>query len=367
MSKFELSITPDYVADWTVSDAIRELFQNAIDQEVVNPSNKMFFNYDEDTETISVGNKESILEPKSLLLGASSKSDNDSTIGKFGEGYKIGTVVLLRNDKKVTFYNYGVKEVWQPRFVNSRRYGTKIPVFEISKNHFWNRVPDNNLTIVVEGITLNEYEEIKNNILYLQDKEALQGENIIETSYGKILLDDKYKSRIFVNGLYVSTNNNFKYGYDIKPKHLKLDRDRKLIPDYDLSSVTSYMWTSSDRYDLIEELLDDKYPDVQGLGYKSGIGMRDDIHNRFKKKYGENAIPVTSTYEIEGLQKGYKPIIVNYTYKDVITGSRNYEKPKEVATPKEKLVEWIEIHQEVLEDNISEEELDKLMDIIELL
>lgn len=40
-SKYELTISTNYVPDWTYIEAFRELFQNAIDNEITNPDNKM--------------------------------------------------------------------------------------------------------------------------------------------------------------------------------------------------------------------------------------------------------------------------------------------------------------------------------------
>ena len=161
-SKFELTIDVNYVKGWGIAQAIRELFQNAKDEEVQNPENTAFFGYDEDTQTLTIGNKQSVLNIESLLLGVSTKTDDKHTIGQFGEGYKIATMVLLRTEHPITFYNYGAKEVWTTRLVKSRRYnGRLVPTFFVDKNYFWQSVPDNNLTIKVENVTLNEYEQIR--------------------------------------------------------------------------------------------------------------------------------------------------------------------------------------------------------------
>ena len=110
-TKIELTIAPNYVPSWGIVEAIRELFQNALDQQEQYPDNEMDWSYDEDEQKITISNKTSTLTAQTLLLGATSKAGDVSTIGQFGEGYKIATLVLLRNNKKITFYNYGAKEV----------------------------------------------------------------------------------------------------------------------------------------------------------------------------------------------------------------------------------------------------------------
>ena len=45
MANYELTVSMGYVPTWTHVDAVREIFQNAKDEETVNPENKMFFDY----------------------------------------------------------------------------------------------------------------------------------------------------------------------------------------------------------------------------------------------------------------------------------------------------------------------------------
>ena len=48
-----------------------------------------------------------------------------------------------------------------------------------------------------------------------------------ETKYGEIILDEAYAGEVYVNGLFVDCNSDLKYGYNFKPKYIRLERDRK--------------------------------------------------------------------------------------------------------------------------------------------
>ena len=101
MRKYELSISADYVPEWGVVEATREFFQNSIDEQTRDGSNKMFFNYDSETQVMRIGNKHSDLDIKTLLFGVTTKAKDSEMIGNHGEGYKIATVVFLRlGDRK---------------------------------------------------------------------------------------------------------------------------------------------------------------------------------------------------------------------------------------------------------------------------
>lgn len=363
MTKYELSLTRDYVPSWTIVDAMRELFQNALDQQIQVEDNTMFWEYHPEIESFHIGNKLSILEPKTLLLGSSTKTEDKSTIGQFGEGYKIATLVLTRLGKKVTFFNYGAREVWKARFSKSKKYGAEILVFEVDKKFPWAAVPNNNLTIVVEGITPEEQMEIWNSNLHLQSAYSYWG-----TPMGKILTDPRHKGMMFVNGLYICTSKEFGYGYNFNPEHVTLDRDRKLITDFNLSWTTSQMWASfqddddSWDYDAIDaagQLLEKNMPDVKYFKTANNYSNRprykavlDQAHDSFKTDYGENAVPVSYQHELETVPSTHKAVLVPEVYKEAITSSPKYVAPARVVKKslRDRVEEWMGKWDEKIDD-----------------
>jgi hypothetical protein len=324
MQKIELTITPNYVPSWGIVDAVRELFQNALDQQEQKPDNEMSWSYDPDTETLRICNKYSVLTANSLLLGQTTKADDASTIGQFGEGYKIATLVLLRNGKNVTFYNYGAKEVWSPRFVNSRRFGTQVLTFFIDKKAFWEKVPDADLSIEISGISVEEFEDIKaKNLHVLKDYSV-----VATTQYGDII---DIPGNVYVNGLFVCEFKRYKYGYNFKPEYLTLDRDRKMVSDFDLCWIASRAWGSVDESHskLLLELInqgaaDVGYIDSMTLFNSKDAKLRDMCYTDFLMKHGDMAIPVATQDELERVPKGYKGVMVPKTYNALIRSSSRF-------------------------------------------
>lgn len=358
MSKFELSLARDYVPDWTIVDAIRELFQNALDQEAQMPDNTASWSYKDGTFKIS--NKTSTLETKSLLLGITTKEGDDRTIGQFGEGYKIATLVLLRNAKEVTIYNYGLREVWRPRFVKSRRFGAEILTFFVDKKYPWTQVPDNDLTIEVTGITEEEWhEQIVPSNLHLQT-----GVKIEETSeLGEALGDPRHAGLVFVNGLYVCKYEPYHFGYNFNPGSLKLDRDRKLVSDFDLRWLASKLWVDSPRaIDLVElDLVDVSY--LSDLAwYGSTASLYNAALARFRLVHGPRAVPVSTQAEADNVPTGYKAVIVSDNYKSLITKSSAYEELiDDTISPLDKLQQWFEL----IEGSLTEEQSEQFKEIME--
>lgn len=357
MRTYELSLTTNYVMDWDFSMAIREIIQNGTDQETVDPYNRFSIEYRDGV--IRFINTRSKLKINTLLLGRSSKSGNDETVGQFGEGYKIGALVLNRLGKTFTIYNNGRNEIWRSRFVNSRRWHDQIFVFDVEDHP----TDEQELVIEVGNVTPEEYEDLQSKWLgFLDDYKR------INTTYGEILMDPEQKNRIYVNGLFISCNAELQYGYNFKPAYLKLERDRKSCDTWDAQKLTGKMLSEafdkgeidgSDIYELVEDEADD-------VGVMPFINKNDNVCaclvQKLEEKYQEPekpVIPVTANSDYEKVERyGGRPVFVNYTMGNLLR-SETQNKIKDLMnayetkegkkyTVKEKLMMWLDCYEQQL-------------------
>lgn len=326
MKRFDLGMSINYCPTWGVVESVREFFQNAHDEEIVNPENKMYFGYNKDSKTLCIGNKNGRLTTNTLLLGQSSKRDSSETIGQHGEGYKVATVVLLRNGKTVKVYNRADKEVWTAKTVKSRRYQADVVVFDIEKVSIFKSVPDHDLIFEISGIDEDEYNAIVDSNLFLQD--LREGEDYITSNPGypltthmcKVLTGEKHAGKLFVGGLYVTTSKYAKYGYDFAPGLVKLDRDRGFIDGIDLQFLTAKVISATGDTELINEaknFWDGSYFKYYLSNYKSVFDnssyaeMFDKSYQEFLDENGEDAIPVQTTDDFNMLSRnGFNPVLV---------------------------------------------------------
>lgn len=382
MKRFELGMSIDYCSTWGVVEAIREIFQNALDAQTANPDNEMYFKYDQDKETLFIGNKKGILGTNTLLLGTTSKAGNNNFIGKFGEGYKVATVVLLRLGKKVTVYNGNANEIWTAHTINSRRYNAKVAVFDIENTQ---SVADKvkellnlgisgnsskkktyNLVFSVSGITADEYKEIVYSNLYLQEFQEIP-DNEKKTRYVKsiydgdkvcrILTDESQSGRLYVGGLYVTTSKRAKFGYDFSPNMVTLDRDRGFIDNMDLQWLCSKALLMSNNSKLIEDAKDSwdgEYIRVFASHRMDEKNVCEAIQpscdkecNAFYEEYGDDAVAVTDTNEFNSLKKkGVNAVMTTERQYFYVTNSSSYKAPEEEYDEEEdaakQLFDWYE-------------------------
>lgn len=363
-SRKYLNLSFGYVPDWNYISAIREIMQNSLDAEVQDPANKMYFDYNKDSRILSIGNRNGILEESSLLLGTSSKREDSNQIGQHGEGYKVATVVLLREGFGVKIYNWNKKQVWVAKSIKSRTYKENIPVFDIEQ-HLFKKGAD--LVFEISGVTEDMFEKVIDSNLWLYERYRGTLGEVRLSDRGKVLLDEKFKNKVFVKGLYVCDNPKISFGYDFLPSDVRLDRDRRLVDTFDILWNAGRVISGTKDLELIKkclELNDGKY--LCNFTYNVPSDFKNSVAEDFFSEHGDDCVPCTSEKEFNNAVKsGHKAVLVNESQANLIKSSSIYvETGVRVKSLKEQLQDWYYKVADILDGDEYKELLEEGSDLI---
>lgn len=374
---YELSLTENYVSDWTFNDAIRELIQNGTDQEILDSENEFILEYDREEKILRLKNSKSKLKINTLLLGSSTKSKNEDTVGQFGEGYKIAALVLNRLGKTFKIYNNEKKEVWTSRFKNSEKWKEKILSFYISQRE----TEEIGLCIEVGNVEKDEYYGLSDVWLKFNEDNYMPMD-MVDTSYGEILLDEGYSGSVWVNGLFVNCNADLKYGYNFNPKHIKLERDRKACDSFNAREITCRMiaegMVNGDiQIEEVDRLVNEGVEDVYNFEYNTYQNDIQKVQEALLKAFDERnpqpySIPVSSQDEIKKVKAyGGNPVVVPSKVAKLFEkeSKKRFEELVKIPcgtgmTLKERFLRWYNAY-EVDIPNSSKEELRALIEELE--
>lgn len=267
---YELSLTRNYVSKWGMVQAVRELIQNALDSS--SPFVYKFARQEDGTWNLTLSSEFSTLLPSTLLLGSTSKADDKDSIGSFGEGYKIAMLVLTRLGHDVVIHNGNVD--WVPRFRFNKRFNEELLVIEEVDAPAKNK----GLTFEVQMLDDGEVDEIRDSCLQMQDSVG----EIKSTRYGDILMERP--GMLYVGGLFI-TKTEMKFGYNIKPEFIQLERDRSTVSSWDLGTMTRDMWFDTGELDRVAQMMADGYPDLEYAEYGCTDLVKDACFRHFQKEH----------------------------------------------------------------------------------
>ena len=252
---YELPISKNYVRDWGVEEAVREVMQNAIDSE--SDGNELEISYN--SGVLRVTNRGCNLDISSLVLGSTTKADG-GYIGSKGEGNKLALAVLLREGLIPTIYTDGQK--WEASFRKSRKFKIETLHIDVYEDDNYER---DIVEFEIKGMNYELFKNIRSkNIAILRNMGHGVGD-YEESEYGEILLDKEFAGKMFVEGLFIQADNTFKYGYNFKSEYVSLDRDRKAIDYYKLKELTAKALSSQDNIEIVHNSISKSYIDTKSL------------------------------------------------------------------------------------------------------
>lgn len=296
MARIIYPITANYVHTWTPKRGIAELVSNALDGARAN-GKPYRVHYDTRKRVLTLTNSETTLDRNALLLGESSKrGDDDHTIGQFGEGLKLGCLVLRRERFPVTIKN-GRAETWRPEIELVDAFDKPVLVMYTTKA---TRQCDD-LVVEIENVEPELWESVQ--ALFIALREGVKNFRR-ETRYGDILSDPEEVGKIYVRGVFVCHAENYTAGYNLK--NVRVGRDREIPNSYDLEQNIREIWgalipsecpAGGEDVGQIYDLLNSDRPEGHAFKYLSGSHLSPLISKEFQRRNGNDAIPVTSTAE----------------------------------------------------------------------
>lgn len=175
----------DYCPDWTLADARRELMQNALDAGLIAHTSHRL---------VSKGH----IDPRSFILGYSSKRADSSKLGQFGEGLKLAMLVFEREAQPINIY------------AADKRYTTER--VEVKG--------ETTIDIVAYDCPSDDQD---NTVIVFSQAQDWSSTYIDPTP--RIL---PYKPELYIGGLHIcSLEGKFTHGYVLRPGTVTLNRDRK--------------------------------------------------------------------------------------------------------------------------------------------
>ena len=329
MKSIKLTMARTYVSDWGFWEATRELAQNALDHKD-KTDEKISVGYHKPTKKLLITTANCKLSLSSLVLGISDKTDDSSARGQFGEGYKLALLVLVRLGLDVKVYNQD--EIWIPCFEYDSELDTELLTIKVYENNTASKA----VVFAIGGSTPEMAAKVKNRLIINREK-AIG----FKTDFGTILTEERFKGKIFVGGLYVSTPElELEHGFDFDPKHVELGRDRGLIDSFNVQWLASKMWLSikDDDTTALDAAVDSIYTGgaYSSSGYVGSVSGRnrqitESVADKFYAEFPATAVPVTTEEERKRTLIDFDnaiPVIVNSSLKRVVEDSDRYKEVK---------------------------------------
>lgn len=327
---YELTLNKGYVAHWGMREAVRELLQNAIDSD--SPFVYEFDREDDGTWTLCLRSEFSQLTPSSLLLGTTSKAESVDTIGQFGEGYKIALLVLTREGYPVAIHNGPV--FWSPYFKYNNRFDEELLCIDESPSPMKHK----GLTFLVSNLDEADCAAIRDSCVLMQDHIGA----IRQTPMGDILLEQP--GRLYVGGLLISETTQLRFGYNVRPQYLKLERDRSTVEGWRLGECTRDMWFATQDYTRIAQLISEETKDLELARWSAPDLVKEECYKLFQEQH-PGAVAAKDQAELQRLVAAgmTRVVVVPSTFGDMVTGSRSHSsQPRvRVKSPTEKLEDWL--------------------------
>lgn len=224
MAIIKFGISENYIPDWKINQAIREIYQNFIDY---GDFDVHIDKISDTTSYVTLSNNFNPVDLEFLKIGFSKKSE--VAIGKHGEGLKLAGLIFIRNNYKLVVRTN--KYEITPAFYNDDNigdcYGMECVDYDGKKFEVSFEADNSSLDSFNEG-RINDSEDI-----------------LSVSHYGNIV--KKNKGNIYVGGLFVCLFKGLNHAFDFNPVYVTLGRDRDFPKVFDIEYYANKIINSCEK------------------------------------------------------------------------------------------------------------------------
>lgn len=292
-------ISENYISNWTIEDAFREIYQNFKDYgdyEIIKVNN----------ETLTIVNINNSFDPTStdlLIIGASDKSKDK--LGKYGEGLKMAALVLLRNGYDLSVYcnkfdaNFKLID-------NNPTSNIKTLGVEITNKIATDLTAEYNFSVVF-SCPINSFDLYTDDIIKPHDVIHLNEQ------YGSIVA--RRAGNIYVGDLFVCNLKGFNYAYNFMPSWIELDRDRKVPRDFQVKYYAGQIQNGFKEFDITGKSNDVTYASVPSSAYDKFtpkiINNKIEFVTEIVKEDGKETVIISDNFKEQLITTSYFTNLVN--------------------------------------------------------
>lgn len=277
-NKLIYPVTSDFACNWSISNAIQELIANAIDTGTKT-------NISAKDGLVTISDKGDGLSKRNLLFDGSGKSKEQ--IGQFGEGLKMASLVLARNNRDFKVVTKGFE--YTAKIERDKEFNADVLVIYLNKNK-----KKIGTDITFKGTEI-EIENVKKNFLMFNKKFKELDENIYsEGGY------------LFVNGVFIQRIDSI-FSYNIKDIKDIVTRDRRNVDIEKVKPIISNLLSNAKNKKLIESFIINKQ--YEKLEHQLTINPSSLVKNVWKqvveKVYNKCCFATGSDYDGVARDKGF--------------------------------------------------------------
>lgn len=239
MQVIQYGIGKDYLKDWGINEALREIYQNFIDYGTFT---QKIISKEGDIVKVIITNDYVPNDLEFLQIGKSIKEGNTEAIGQHGEGLKMAMLIFLRLGYSISI-EFKDKFIY-PEWRNQKLIGNTLSLLVGNLKEEENR----KFTIILT-LPKAEFNTFNNNII--KKKDVLFTANY----HGDIV--NKEKGNLYVGKLFVCKLDNLSKSYNLLPSVLKLDRDRRVPASFETSWHTSKINEAEAKFSFKDQDYDD--------------------------------------------------------------------------------------------------------------